>query len=226
MSRCRSPAVSAAPVLAHAMFDLPLIQFSTHARTGGAQWLSEGVATFGARLHDPQHAARASRSGAAGRRAGDHRRLLVHRLDLLRQPGGDHRPLAHRQLLRHRAARRAPPSSQRSLAERWSAGSPRLLWRRQLARIDNVCSPDQRGSGAVAPHGLLIKLGELAMNGGRRPVWQRLNDPPFLGSSRGPIINIVFVGLPHGIAPLSHHVRWWRQDEQSHMLAVRGFDRC
>jgi len=34
-------------MLAHAMFDLPLWQPGTHARTGGAQWLSEGVATFG-----------------------------------------------------------------------------------------------------------------------------------------------------------------------------------
>lgn len=34
-------------VLAHAMFDLPLIQPGDHIRTGGAQWLSEGVATFG-----------------------------------------------------------------------------------------------------------------------------------------------------------------------------------
>lgn len=33
-------------VLAHAMFEQPLIQFSAHARTGPAQWLSEAVATF------------------------------------------------------------------------------------------------------------------------------------------------------------------------------------
>ena len=33
-------------LLAHAMFAEPLIQFSTHARPGGAQWLSEAVATF------------------------------------------------------------------------------------------------------------------------------------------------------------------------------------
>jgi glycerol uptake facilitator-like aquaporin len=33
-------------VLAHAMFALPLWQASTHVRTGGAQWLSEAVATF------------------------------------------------------------------------------------------------------------------------------------------------------------------------------------
>lgn len=40
-------AAVAGVLLAHAMFDLPLIQPGTHARTGHAQWLSEGVATFG-----------------------------------------------------------------------------------------------------------------------------------------------------------------------------------
>ncbi|MGL6290768.1 MAG: aquaporin [Silanimonas sp.] len=34
-------------VLAHAMFDLELLQPGTRVRTGAAQWLSEGVATFG-----------------------------------------------------------------------------------------------------------------------------------------------------------------------------------
>jgi len=34
-------------MLANAMFDLPVFQISTTARTGPAQWLSEGVATFG-----------------------------------------------------------------------------------------------------------------------------------------------------------------------------------
>jgi len=34
-------------VLAHAMFGLPLLQVSAHVRTGSAQWLAEGVATFG-----------------------------------------------------------------------------------------------------------------------------------------------------------------------------------
>jgi glycerol uptake facilitator-like aquaporin len=29
------------------MFELPLWQLSTHVRTGGGQWLAEGVATFG-----------------------------------------------------------------------------------------------------------------------------------------------------------------------------------
>jgi len=34
-------------LLAHAMFDLPLLQTATHIRTGPAQWLSEVVATAG-----------------------------------------------------------------------------------------------------------------------------------------------------------------------------------
>jgi glycerol uptake facilitator-like aquaporin len=33
-------------LLAHAMFEQPLVQFSAHARTGAGQWLSEAVATF------------------------------------------------------------------------------------------------------------------------------------------------------------------------------------
>ncbi len=34
-------------ILAHAMFDLPWLQTSVHARTGASQWLAEAVATFG-----------------------------------------------------------------------------------------------------------------------------------------------------------------------------------
>lgn len=34
-------------LIAHAMFELPLLQTSTHIRTGPAQWLAELVATFG-----------------------------------------------------------------------------------------------------------------------------------------------------------------------------------
>lgn len=37
----------AGALLAHAMFELPLVQHSLHARAGPAQCLSEGVATFG-----------------------------------------------------------------------------------------------------------------------------------------------------------------------------------
>lgn len=34
-------------LVAHLMFDLPVLQFSAKVRTGGAQWFAEGVATFG-----------------------------------------------------------------------------------------------------------------------------------------------------------------------------------
>ena len=34
-------------LLAHVMFELPVWQASAHIRTGPAQWLAEGVATFG-----------------------------------------------------------------------------------------------------------------------------------------------------------------------------------
>lgn len=37
----------AGALLAHAMFELPLLQASSNARAGGAQWLAEAVATFG-----------------------------------------------------------------------------------------------------------------------------------------------------------------------------------
>ncbi|QNP40558.1 aquaporin [Agrilutibacter terrestris] len=40
-------AAIAGVLLAHAMFDQPLLQPGTHVRTGASQWLSEGVATFG-----------------------------------------------------------------------------------------------------------------------------------------------------------------------------------
>jgi glycerol uptake facilitator-like aquaporin len=38
---------AAGTVLAHAMFDLPLVQISTHVRTGTGQWIAEAVAAFG-----------------------------------------------------------------------------------------------------------------------------------------------------------------------------------
>ena len=37
----------AGALLAHAMFELPILQSSVHIRTGSSQWLAEGVATLG-----------------------------------------------------------------------------------------------------------------------------------------------------------------------------------
>jgi glycerol uptake facilitator-like aquaporin len=43
----QSAAAIAGVFLAHAMFNLPILQLSTHLREGPAQWLAEFVATFG-----------------------------------------------------------------------------------------------------------------------------------------------------------------------------------
>jgi glycerol uptake facilitator-like aquaporin len=40
----------AGAILAHLMFELPVWQLSTHVRSGPAQWLAEGIATFGLML--------------------------------------------------------------------------------------------------------------------------------------------------------------------------------
>lgn len=37
----------AGTLLAHAMFELPLVTWSQHVRSGSGQWLAEGIATFG-----------------------------------------------------------------------------------------------------------------------------------------------------------------------------------
>ncbi|AIC27761.1 MIP family aquaporin-like protein [Rhizobium etli bv. mimosae str. IE4771] len=38
---------AAGTICAHLMFNLPLLELSSKVRTGGAQWFSEGIATFG-----------------------------------------------------------------------------------------------------------------------------------------------------------------------------------
>jgi glycerol uptake facilitator-like aquaporin len=44
---CQLAGAIAGVWLAHLMFELPVWQVSAHVRTGGGQWLAEGVATFG-----------------------------------------------------------------------------------------------------------------------------------------------------------------------------------
>ena len=75
------------------MFELPLWQLSQHARTGSGQWLAEFVATFGLLLTILGCAARTPAAIPLRGRPLHHRGLLVHRLDLLRQPRRDDRAL-------------------------------------------------------------------------------------------------------------------------------------
>lgn len=50
--------------LAHAMFDLPLLQVSSHVRTGAGQWIAEFVASFGLLLAILGCVSRAPAAGA------------------------------------------------------------------------------------------------------------------------------------------------------------------
>ena len=109
--------------LAHAMFDVTILQFSTKVRTGTGQWIAE------ARRHRGPAAGHPAR--AAGPRRGDGRRLhrrglLVHRLDLVRQPRGGVRPDVQRQLRRHRARRACRASWSLNSSARPSACHSRI----------------------------------------------------------------------------------------------------
>ena len=91
-------------LVAHAMFDEPLLQLSTRcapARRNGCRRWSPPSGSLLTILAD---AARAIRAPSPSGRALHHRRLLVHRLDLLRQSRRDHRAGAVRHLRRHPAA--------------------------------------------------------------------------------------------------------------------------
>jgi glycerol uptake facilitator-like aquaporin len=60
-------------LIAHAMFELPILQLGVKVRTGPAQWLAEAVATFGLLLviwHASRHAAAHVPAAVAGYIAG------------------------------------------------------------------------------------------------------------------------------------------------------------
>ena len=93
-------------LLAHAMFGEPLLQTSTHVRSGPAQWLSEVVATFG--LVGTILGVARSRPNAVAYAVGLlHRRcVLVHGIDFVRKPCCHVRTLTERQFRGYRAGER------------------------------------------------------------------------------------------------------------------------
>jgi len=93
-------------VLAHVMFGHAAVTFSAHARAGTGQVVSELVATFGL-LAVIAGCGRAPRGDALRRRGVYHGCLLVHGLDVLRQPGRDAGAHAHRHVRGHPARGRA-----------------------------------------------------------------------------------------------------------------------
>ena len=87
------------------MFELPVWQVSTTVRAGTGQWLAEAVATFGLLLTILGCLARHAGRGSLCGRPVHHRRVLVHRVNLLRQPRSDDRARAFRHFCRHSAHR-------------------------------------------------------------------------------------------------------------------------
>ena len=79
-------------VLAHAMFELPLVQLSSHGRAGTAQWIAEVIATLGLLLVVLGH--RRAGGRAVDGRGLDRGCVLVHLLHVVREPG-DYASHAH-----------------------------------------------------------------------------------------------------------------------------------
>jgi hypothetical protein len=94
-------------VVAHAMFDLPILQVSETVRAGSAQWFAEAVATFGLLL--TILGGLRFRVDAIPSLVGPlhHCHLLVHGVDLVRQPGGRDCEKHHEHLLRNPSSRPA-----------------------------------------------------------------------------------------------------------------------
>ena len=92
--------------MAHAMFELPILQLSATVRTGTGQWIAEAVAAFGL-VFTILASLRFRPMRSLACRALHHRRLLVHRLDILRQSGRRPRPRSVGYLRRHPPGRLA-----------------------------------------------------------------------------------------------------------------------
>ena len=105
-------------LVAHGMFDLPLLQLASKVRTGPAQWFAEFVATFGLLVTILAVVRLSHRGGSVCRRALHNRRLLVHGLDLVRQPSRHDRALPNGHLRWDRPRRRADVCG---CSDRWRA---------------------------------------------------------------------------------------------------------
>ena len=95
---------SVGAIVANAMFALPAVSISAHHRASPAHLLGEVIATLGLVLVIFSLVRSHRATSRAGRRRRLHRRrLLVHELDELRQPGDHHRPNAIEHLRGDRA---------------------------------------------------------------------------------------------------------------------------
>jgi hypothetical protein len=110
-------------LVAHAMFGLPIFQQSLHVRTGVGQWIAEGVATFGLVTVILGSAMRSPGANAHAGRALHRRRVLVHRIDLVREPCRDPGAIADRHVSRASGRSTCRASRSRRLQARSSPQS-------------------------------------------------------------------------------------------------------
>ena len=90
-------------LVAHGMFDLPLLQLASKVRNGSGAVVCRVRRDLRAAGDDPGRRPLSHRGGSVCGRAVHNRRVLVHRLDLVRQPSGDDRALHNGHLRRDRA---------------------------------------------------------------------------------------------------------------------------
>ncbi len=134
-------------IVANLMFDLPRSSWSTHHRSvrrrSGSRRSSQRSGCSG----DP--GCRAIRSIAGRRLRGGRvhrRRVLVHVVDELRQPGRHHRPLADEHLCRHRARRACLRSSSPQVVGALVAVGLARYWRPTLPAEDIVITHEEHQS--------------------------------------------------------------------------------
>ena len=83
--------------IAHAMFELPIIEVSATVRTGTGQWIAEVGGSLRSRLYHPCRPSHFGRMQFPGWSDFTHGRLLVHRLDIVCQSSRRNRacPVEH-----------------------------------------------------------------------------------------------------------------------------------
>ena len=112
--------------LAHVMFALAPFTASEHVRSGTGQWVSEAVATAGLMLTIglARHKGAVTVGGLVGGLY--HGRLLVYRLNVVRQSGRDARACGHQYVCRDSSGRCA------GLYRRAARGRPDCIARREM----------------------------------------------------------------------------------------------
>jgi hypothetical protein len=136
--------------LAHLMFDLPVLQLSTKLRSGVGQWFARSGHDLWLGAHDFRMRGAYALRGSLRGRALHHRRLLVHRVDLVRQPGGHARTLFKRHVRGHPTGGRAGLHYRAASGRGCGDGAAALARADAAGRGEGCHSPTRRGGRARA----------------------------------------------------------------------------